>query len=157
MLSEKKALFLENLEPTLISHILLEEEAFSVDDHDAVNNKGHRREKTEALLDILKNDGSELTFETFIFALSDDKFILNNLQPGAEVQSKINASISILQNLLYISYCISVLFSYIFYISIFVLIHVPCISAHLKRNVKFKQNHFAKIINIVIRVPYMHV
>lgn len=104
MLSEKKDFFLEQLEPTHISHILLEEEAFSVDDHDAVNNKTNRREKIEALLDILKNDGSELTFETFIFALRNNIFIMNNLQPGAEIQSKIDTfSISILQNLLYIS------------------------------------------------------
>lgn len=139
MLSEKKDFFLEQLEPTHISHILLEEEAFSVDDHDAVNNKTNRREKIEALLGILKNDGSELTFETFIFALRNNIFIMNNLQPGAEIQSKIDTfSISILQNLLYISYCISVKLSFIFYISVFVLIHVPCILAHLKRNVQFK-------------------
>nr|XP_034301187.1 uncharacterized protein LOC105326615 isoform X2 [Crassostrea gigas] len=87
VLSEKKDFFLEQLEPTHISHILLEEEAFSVDDHDAVNNKTNRREKIEALLDILKNDGSELTFETFIFALRNNIFIMNNLQPGAEIQT----------------------------------------------------------------------
>lgn len=93
MLRKKKDFFLEHLEPTLISHILLEEEAFSVDDHDAVNNKKYRREKIEALLDILEKDGSELTLETLFFALENNKFIMNNLEEflktGAEVQSKI--------------------------------------------------------------------
>lgn len=81
--------------PTLLSHILLEEEAISVDDHDAVNKKIHRREKAEVLLDILEKDGSELTLESFFFALRDEQFLMRKIresyQPGAGVHSMKNS------------------------------------------------------------------
>lgn len=106
VLRKQRQLFLENLEPTHISHILLEEEAFSVDDHDAVNSEKRRRKKVEVLLDILEKDGSELTLESFFFALRDYQFMIEKIeefrQAGAEVHSKIDSfPTSILHNLLY--------------------------------------------------------
>lgn len=89
----QRQLFLENLEPTPVSHILLEEEAFSVDDHDAVNSEKRRLKKVEVLLDILEKDGTELTLESFFFALRDDHLMIEKIekirQAGAEVHSKI--------------------------------------------------------------------
>lgn len=105
VLRKQRQIFLENLEPTPISHILLEEEAFSVDDHDAVNSEKHRRKKVEVLLDILEKDGSELTLESFFFALKDDKFMKKKIeefgQAGAEVHSKIDSFHTICFTLLY--------------------------------------------------------
>lgn len=80
-----------------ISDILLEEEAFSVDDHDAVANAKRRREKVEVLLDILEKDGSESTLESFFFALRDDHFMMEHVkeeefrQTGIQVRGKIDS------------------------------------------------------------------
>lgn len=64
-----KDFLLNELEPAPISHVLLEEEAFSVDDHDEVENTISRRKKAEALCGILIRDGSELTMESFLYAV----------------------------------------------------------------------------------------
>lgn len=108
---KQRQLFLENLEPTPVSHILLEEEAFSVDDHDAVNNEKRRRKKVEVLLDILEKDGSELTLESFFFALRDDQFMMEKIeefrQAGADVHSKIDYFPTSIFTQLALSYCIS--------------------------------------------------
>lgn len=95
VLRKQRQLVLENLEPMLISHILLEEEAFSVDDHDAVDNEKPRRKKVEVLLDILEKDGSESTLESFFFALRDNPFMIVKeeefRQTGIQVRSKIDS------------------------------------------------------------------
>lgn len=69
MMKDMKDFLLEELEPETISHVLLEEEAFSVDDHDEVENTMGRRKKVEALCGILIGDGSELTMESFLYAV----------------------------------------------------------------------------------------
>lgn len=111
VLRRQRQFFLENLEPIPISHILLEEEAFSLDDHDAVNNEKNRRKMVEVLLDILEKDGSELTLESFFFALRDNKFMMKKLeefcQAGAEVHSKIDSFPTSIFTQFALSYCIS--------------------------------------------------
>lgn len=111
VLRKQRQLFLENLDPIPVSHILLEEEAFSVDDHDAVNNINRRIKKVEVLLDILEKDGSELTLESFFFALRDDQFIMNKLvefrQAGGEFHSKIYSFPTSIFTQFALSYCIS--------------------------------------------------
>ncbi|XP_065932831.1 uncharacterized protein [Magallana gigas] len=69
MMKDMKDFLLNELEPAPISHVLLEEEAFSVDDHDEVENTISRRKKAEALCGILIRDGSELTMESFLYAV----------------------------------------------------------------------------------------
>lgn len=64
-----KDFLISELEPALLSHVLLEEEAISVDDHDEVENTKGRPKKAEALCDILLRDGSESTMESFLYAL----------------------------------------------------------------------------------------
>lgn len=98
VLRKQRQLFLNNLEPMPISDILLEEEAFSVDDHDAVANEKRRREKVEVFLDILEKDGSESTLESFFFALRDDQFMMKHVlkeeefrQTGIQVRGKIDS------------------------------------------------------------------
>lgn len=111
MFRTQRQLFLEHLEPTSVSHILLEEDAFSVDDHDAVNNEIRRRKKVEVLLDILEKDGSELTLESFFFALRDDQFMKKKIkefrQAGAEVHSKIDSFPTFNFTQFALSFCIS--------------------------------------------------
>lgn len=57
------------IKATDISDILLEEEAISVDDYDAINQIQKYSGRTEKLLDILISDGSDLALEAFFFAL----------------------------------------------------------------------------------------
>lgn len=66
MMKDMKDFLITELEPVPLSHVLLEEEAISVDDHDEVEKRRSRRNKAEALCDILLRDGSELTMESFI-------------------------------------------------------------------------------------------
>lgn len=54
---------------TDISDILLEEEAISVDDYDAINQIEIYSCRTEKLLDTLISNGSDLALEAFFFAL----------------------------------------------------------------------------------------
>lgn len=77
---DMKDFLLDELEPAPISHVLLEEEAFSVDDHDAVENTKGRRKKAEALCDILLRDGSELTMESFLYAVRKYKCIMKKIR-----------------------------------------------------------------------------
>ncbi|XP_056010525.1 uncharacterized protein LOC125681968 isoform X4 [Ostrea edulis] len=78
-----KDFLLEELEPMPVSNVLLEEEAFSVDDHDAVEaveGMGKRRRQSEIIYNRLLADGSERTLESFLFALKERKLkhILDN-------------------------------------------------------------------------------
>lgn len=75
-----KDFLLDELEPDPISHVLLEEEAFSVDDHDAVENTKGRRKRAEALCGILLRDGSELTMESFLYAVRKYKCIMKKIR-----------------------------------------------------------------------------
>lgn len=69
MMKDMKDFLIHELEPAPISHVLLEEEAISVDDHDAVENTIGRRKKVDVLCDILLRDGSELTMKSFLYAV----------------------------------------------------------------------------------------
>lgn len=80
MMKDMKDFFLDELEPAPISHVLLEEEAFSVDDHDEVENTKTRRKKAEALYGILIGDGSELTMESFLYAVRKNQCIKNEIR-----------------------------------------------------------------------------
>lgn len=80
MMKDMKDFLLEDLEPVSISHVLLEEEAFSVDDHDAVENTKGRRKKAEALCGILLRDWSELTMESFLYAVRKYKCIMKKIR-----------------------------------------------------------------------------
>lgn len=75
-----KDFLLEELEPETISHVLLEEEAFSVDDHDEVENTMGRRKKVEALCGILIGDGSELTMESFLYAVRKNQYMMKEIR-----------------------------------------------------------------------------
>lgn len=78
MMKDMKDFLLEELEPVSISHVLLEEEAFSIDDHDKVENTMGRRKKAEALCGILIGDGFELTMDSFVYAVG--KYIKNEIR-----------------------------------------------------------------------------
>lgn len=91
MMKDMKDFLLEDLEPVSISHVLLEEEAFSVDDHDAVENTKGRRKRAEALCGILLRDGSELTMESFLYAVGKYPCIENEIrrrQSGQQPKTK---------------------------------------------------------------------
>lgn len=75
-----KDILIDELDPVPISHVLLEEEAFSVDDHDKVEKTRGRRKKVEALCGILLRDGSELTMESFLYAVRKDQYIMNEIR-----------------------------------------------------------------------------
>lgn len=83
---------LHELEPAPISHVLLEEEAFSVDDHDEVENTIGRRKKAEALCGILLRDGSELTMESFLYALRKYQCTMNEIRRRGIGQQPITLS-----------------------------------------------------------------
>lgn len=83
MMKDMKDFLLDELEPAPISHVLLEEEAFSVDDHDEVENtegRPMRKKKAEALCGILLRDGSELTMESFLYAVRKNQYIMNEIR-----------------------------------------------------------------------------
>lgn len=80
MMKDIEDFLLDELEPGPVSHVLLEEEAFSVDDHDEVENKQGRREKAKALCGILLKDGSELAMDSFLYALRKYQCIMNEIR-----------------------------------------------------------------------------
>lgn len=80
MMKDMKDFLLDELEPARTSHVLLEEEAFSVDDHDAVENTIGRRKKAEALCGILLRDGSELTMESFLYAVRKNQYMMKEIR-----------------------------------------------------------------------------
>lgn len=80
MMTNMKDFLHDELEPGPVSHVLLEEEAFSVDDHDEVENTRGRREKAKALCGILLKDGSELTMDSFLYALRKYQCIINEIR-----------------------------------------------------------------------------
>lgn len=92
VMMEMEDFLLDELEPTSISHVLLEEEAFSEDDHDEVENTKFRREKAKALCGILLRDGSELTMESFLYALRNYKPILDEISRRGTGQQPITLS-----------------------------------------------------------------
>lgn len=83
---------LEELEPGPVSHVLLEEEAFSLDDHDEVENMTDRRKKAKALYGILLKDGSELTMDSFLYALRKNQYIMNEIRRRGTGQQPITLS-----------------------------------------------------------------
>lgn len=80
MMTNMKDFLHDELEPGPVSHVLLEEEAFSVDDHDEVENMTGRREKAKALCGILLKDGSELAMDSFLYALRKYQCIMNEIR-----------------------------------------------------------------------------
>nr|XP_034301175.1 uncharacterized protein LOC117681324 isoform X4 [Crassostrea gigas] len=80
MMKDMEDCLLDELDPARISNVLLEEEAFSIDDHDQVENTRGRRKKAEALCGILLRDGSELTMESFSYALRKNQYITNEIR-----------------------------------------------------------------------------
>ncbi|XP_052721737.1 uncharacterized protein LOC128192798 isoform X3 [Crassostrea angulata] len=80
MMMDMNDCLLDELDPARISHVLLEEEAFSIDDHDEVENTRGRRKKAEAICGILLRDGSELTMESFSYALRKNQYITNEIR-----------------------------------------------------------------------------
>lgn len=79
MMKDMEHFLITELEPAPISHVLLEEEAISVDDHDEVEKKRGRLNKAEALCDILLRDGSELTMESFLYAVRKNRSIIKEI------------------------------------------------------------------------------
>lgn len=80
MMKDMKECLLDELVPERISHVLLEEEAFSIDDHDVVENTIGRRKKVEALCGILLRDGSKLIMDSFSYALRKNQYITNEIR-----------------------------------------------------------------------------
>lgn len=80
MMMDMNDCLLDELDPARISHVLLEEEAFSIDDHDEVENTRGRRKKAEAICGILLRDGSELTMKSFSYALRKNQYIMNEIR-----------------------------------------------------------------------------
>lgn len=76
MMRSLRDYLLDELEPMPVSNVLLEEEAFSLDDHDAVEaveGRGKRRRQSEIIYNRLLTDGSERTLESFLFALKESE------------------------------------------------------------------------------------
>ncbi|XP_061164545.1 uncharacterized protein LOC133173581 [Saccostrea echinata] len=73
---------LEELEPMPVSNVMLEERAFSLDIHDSIEEQKGRRKRSEAVYNRLLTDRSELTLESFLFALWENKseHILNTFR-----------------------------------------------------------------------------
>lgn len=72
--SQKKFL-LEELEARPISNVLLEENVFSIEDHDDVNNLNRRRDKTKTLYRKILEKSPEI-LDPFLFALNELKYSL---------------------------------------------------------------------------------
>ena len=66
-----KKFLIEELEPINISNVLLEEKAFSEDDHDIVNSPQSRKDKAEKLYAKLLEKKSPWMLENFLFALEE--------------------------------------------------------------------------------------
>lgn len=92
MMMDMENFLLDELEPGSVSHVLLEEEAFSVDDHDEVENTQGRREKANTLYGILLKDGSELTMDSFLYALRKNLCIMNEIRRRGTGQQPITLS-----------------------------------------------------------------
>ncbi|XP_062571661.1 uncharacterized protein LOC134233693 isoform X2 [Saccostrea cucullata] len=83
-----KDYLLEELEPMPVSDVMLEERAFSLDVHDTIEEQKGRRQRSEAVYNGLLMDRSELTLESFLFALRENKLehILNTFRRPTDGQ-----------------------------------------------------------------------
>ena len=81
---------LEELETRSISNVLLEENVFSIEDHDEVNNLNRRRDQTKTLYRKILEKSPEI-LDPFLFALNEVKhfFIIKKLKGcrGLEILS----------------------------------------------------------------------
>lgn len=66
---------MQEIDPTHVSHVLLEEGTFTIDDHDAVHSETRRHNRAEVLYDIIMNDISRVYLRRFLSYLQKNNYI----------------------------------------------------------------------------------
>lgn len=75
ILRENREFLLQEIDPTHVSHVLLEEGTFTIDDHDAVHSETRRHNRAEVLYDIIMNDISRVYLRRFLSYLRKNNYI----------------------------------------------------------------------------------
>lgn len=75
ILRENREFLLQEIDPTHVSHVLLEEGTFTIDDHDAVHSETKRHNRAEVLYDIIMNDIPGVYLQRFLSYLRENTYI----------------------------------------------------------------------------------
>uniref|UniRef100_A0A8W8KS06 Uncharacterized protein n=1 Tax=Magallana gigas TaxID=29159 RepID=A0A8W8KS06_MAGGI len=75
ILRENREFLLQEIDPTHVSHVLLEEGTFTIDDHDAVHSETKRYNRAEVLYDIIMNDIPGVYLQRFLSYLRENTYI----------------------------------------------------------------------------------